>query len=272
MPVTFDQPAHQIIVDGINVGTLGNVVQFDGTSETVDDPSGRQTTNGTYDATLAALDGLKFVIVEIQGGGGGGGANETPAAGEDYYAGAGCGGAGGGYVRVMIQASDLGSETVTVGAGGTGGAGTPTASDAGDAGGSSSFGSHATANGGAGGGATSISTGLSFSNAGGAGGTGSITTGDGYVLEGGDGHVAFRAGNTSWANNTTAGMAGQGGDSVMGKGGEAPIDNNGPTNGQPGNGFGGGGGGGACCRLTTSVGNVGGGAGSVGKVVVWEYF
>ena len=94
----------------------------------------------TAGATWTKPARLKFVRVKVQaGGGGGGGASTTNGA-------VGSGGAGGGYSEKIILAASLGAtETVTVGAKGTGGA----AGANGTAGGTSSFGAHCSATGGA---------------------------------------------------------------------------------------------------------------------------
>ncbi|WP_329368684.1 hypothetical protein OG896_24435 [Streptomyces sp. NBC_00669] len=145
---------------------------------------------------------LARIRVHAQGGGGGsGGADATP----DQCV-ARPGGAGGGQVTSLIEASALGAvETVVVGAGGTAGSG----NQAGGAGDTSSFGGFVVAPGGTGGTITiasgaivTVATGPS----GPAGGTGQIIT------SGGNGEGAFRL-------SGTAGMSGQGGDSRFGYGG-----------------------------------------------------
>jgi hypothetical protein len=91
------------------------------------------TSSGTWNKP----SGLKWVEVEVVGGGAGGGA--TAGSGTVYH---NAGGAGG-YAKKRILASVLGAtETVTIGAGGTGA--NTTATNGGD----SSFGSHCSATGG----------------------------------------------------------------------------------------------------------------------------
>lgn len=98
------------------------------------------TSSGTYTPPA----GLKYAVVEVQGGGGSGASTGCGSGGCFSAA-----GGGGGYARKRIAASALGgTETVTVGA----------------AGGTSSFGSHCSATGGGGGSGT---------NNGGNGGVGS---------------------------------------------------------------------------------------------------
>lgn len=88
---------------------------------------------------------LKFV--RVRGIGGGGQSGGTPSTGETSQ-GIGGGGASGSYFEKKIDASALAaSETVTIGAGGTGAAAGANGSD----GGATSFGAHATAPGGRGG-------------------------------------------------------------------------------------------------------------------------
>lgn len=96
-------------------------------------------TSGTWVKPQAG----SIALIECWGGGGGGGAtyqNSPPS---------GWGGGGGEYTRRFMRLADLGAtETVTVGAGGTGRTGS---NGPGTAGGTSSFGAHLTAYGGAGG-------------------------------------------------------------------------------------------------------------------------
>lgn len=112
--------------------------------------------------SVAEFSGIKVWVVAGGGGGGGAGTNTT--------IGGGGGGAAAAYKE--IAAASLGSsETVTVGAAGSGGA---AGNNAGSAGGTSSFGAHASCTGGGGGDAGSGSSG-------GAGGTasGGDVNGDG---------------------------------------------------------------------------------------------
>lgn len=192
------------------------------------------TTSGTWTKDA----GLKYVVVEVVGGGGGGGFAD---AGE-----AGSGGGGGGYARKLIAASSLGAtETVTVGAAGSGGVDTgPTNATAG---GNSSFGAHCTANGGA--------AGPNNTSTGGAGG--SATGGDINISGGGGGSGA-----------TTDVVSGQGGNSVLGHTGAGKINID--EAGSPGTGYGAGGSGGVDAGGATTGTN--GGAGTAGIVIVTEYY
>lgn len=132
---------------------------------------------GTFSkATLPSW--VTHVIVEGWSGGGGGGGGR----GNDSTRGGG--GGGGAYFRKRIAVSALAtSETVTIGAGGTGGAQDATTPTAGSTGGTTSFGSHCSATGGAGGPASNGSI-----QAGVAGGT---ATGGDINLPGGQSTLSF---------------------------------------------------------------------------------
>lgn len=120
-------------------------------------------------STWAKPTGAQLVHVVVFSGGGGGGSGQRGAAGTFY--GGGSGGGGGARLEQWFPASALSaSETITVGAGGTGGA-SPTVAGAGidgQSGGDSSFGSHLIA---------SISS--AFSNRGQGGGTATKNGGSG---------------------------------------------------------------------------------------------
>ena len=128
-------------------GTAGNVLTSDGTDWVSSPVSaaggliGYQifTSNGTY---TKATNNPSFVIVEVVGGGSGGSGNTSGLVSQ--------GGAGGGYCYKKILAASLSaSETVTIGAGGA-----LSTSANGAAGGTTSFGTHCSATGGAAGGQT----------------------------------------------------------------------------------------------------------------------
>lgn len=161
--------------------------------------------------------GLKYVIVEVQGGGQAG----DGTTGDSYAD----GGAAGGYSRKIIGASSLGTtETVTVGAAGA-------ASDytTGGAGGNSSFGTHATANGGA--------------------------AGVGGTAASGDINIQGESGSIGTGNGGTAGgfLTGGGGNSKFGSGGR-PVDSG---TGNAGTGYGSGGSGGSSSTSTDASGGAG---------------
>lgn len=140
--------------------------------------------------------------VRAWGGGGGGGAGVVVGAGTACSGGGG--GGGGGFVEALFRASELSAtETVTVGAGGTGGS---TSGGNGAAGGLSQFGSYigARAYGGGGG-----SGGASGANSG--GGAGGMSIGIGGNASGATGGSAFSAtGSAGGSGAGTSGNAGYG--------------------------------------------------------------
>jgi hypothetical protein len=113
------------------------------------------TESGTYEKPAW----LKFVRVKGVGGGGGGGGCAATSTAQKGFSGSG---SGGGYFEKRILAAALAeSETVTIGAMGSGGA---AGNNTGSTGGTTSFGAHCSATGGAGGGG-SIATPDSGGNA-----------------------------------------------------------------------------------------------------------
>lgn len=194
------------------------------------------TTAGT--STWTKPSGAKFVYVLLIAGGGGGGSGRRRATASVATAAFGGAGAGsGGRSELFIPASSLSAtETVTVGAGGTGGASITTddtSGNSGTTGGNSSFGSWALARGGAsatggstsfsflgsGGGAVVVASVGSFTTAGlqlqtgsGADGTSGKTGSDalrgGYQGGGGGGGSGF---NASFTASLTAANGGLGG-------------------------------------------------------------
>ena len=165
-------------------------------------------------ATWTKPDGINNVLVEVVGGGGNGcGSDDTNSDGS--------GGGGGGAAIKFIDVTAISSETVTIGA----------------AAGTSSFGSHCSATGGA--------TGLD--------GTSPLEGGDGGI--GSDGDI-----NLGGADGANAGGGGAAGWFGGGGGGEAAD-----AAGRAGKNYGGGGAGGDITGANA------GGAGASGIVVVFEY-
>jgi hypothetical protein len=202
-------------------------------------PVVRTYLTGASPATWTKPAGLKYVIVEVVGGGGGGGGSTTTNENT-------AGGGGGGYSKKLIAAATLGAtETVTIGAGGTAGAGTGAV---GGTGGTSSFGSHCSATGGAGGNYTADFEG-------GAGGVGS----GGDINVQGQGGVSGAIG-ANFSN-------GNGGSSVLGGGGISRTGGSDET-GDSGKLYGGGGSG----AVNRSGGDMAGGVGGAGLVIVTEYY
>lgn len=111
-----------------------------------------QEFTSTGSSTWTKPTGAKLVYVLMQGGGGGAGSGHKQLAIPVNPNQGGMGGCGGGWTELWIPAVSLGStETVTVGAGGTGGASQTTSGNgnSGTIGGNSSFGSWGVARGGA---------------------------------------------------------------------------------------------------------------------------
>lgn len=188
----------------------------------------------TASGTWTKPSGCTKVVVELVAGGGGGGSGDGSGRG-------GSGGGGGGFSKKLVS-SPGSTETVTVGAGGTGGdyfSGPSAAAS----GGSSSFGSHCSATGGSGG-----ATGASGGATGGSGGAGS----------GGDLNLSGGRGNDTYG--TTTETSGSGGGSAMGFGGGAVKSG---VAGKAGTGYGAGGGG------NSSTG-AGGNNGTDGVVIVYS--
>lgn len=202
------------------------------------------TGNGTW----TKPSGLVRVKVTVVGGGGAGGGPATTGASQQ--SGGGGGGAGGASIKTIATAALGATETVTVGAGGTGVAG-----GTGNTGGTSSFGAHCSATGGVG--AVQNGPATSWAAGGGSGGVGS--SGD-LNFDGSDGG----------AGGGTFGQQSQGGDggaSIFGaEGGGAGGAG---AFGTAGGNYGGGGGG---TTLNNSAGLQAGGAGGAGVVIVEEFF
>lgn len=203
------------------------------------------TSSGTYTKNPYA----DLIEVELVGGGGGAGGAASSASGATAAA---AGAGAGGYSRKTIQNTSVGdTETVTIGAGGNGGA---AGNNNGTDGGTTSFGSHLQATGGAGS-AGSASTSGSGGNSGANGGVGS--GGDVNVAGASGGGVRIVAGGT----NT---WTGYGGNSFFGGGGRQTSG----SAGEAGQSYGAGGGGG---NSNASGSAVAGGAGKAGIVIVREY-
>ena len=186
------------------------------------------TTSGTWTKPT----GVTKVIMEVQGGGGGGGRNDT-------YTYRGCAGSAGGYAKKLLDVSSISTSTITIGAGGAGGA---SSTNDGAAGGLSSW----------------------------ADGTNTITGGAGGAGLGGDSY-GYTAGG-SGTNGDINISGGAGGpvnhgfgspDSQLGVGGGYLASSTYMSAGEnDGVGYGSGGGGSDGLR---------GGNGAGGIIIVWEY-
>jgi len=144
----------------------------------------------TASGTWTKRPGLKYIRVRLVGGGGGGSGCSSDNEGS-------AGGSGGGYSEKVIVASDLASTVaVTIGAGGTAGpSGSPRA---GGDGGTTSFGSHCSATGGAGSNAHDT-------------GAGGIGSGGDINIDGGQGGFP----DTSYSGSESTAKRGFGGASML---------------------------------------------------------
>lgn len=255
--VTFTLPAAD--------GSSGQFLQTNGTGTLAfATPSGVASSYTEFlsSGTWTKPAGVTWVFIEAIGGGGGG-------AGAAFGGQATGGGGGGGYASRLMLASSLGStETVTIGAGGTGGVG-----DDGANGGNTTFGSHVT----------------------GPFGLGALRNASVVKALAGTGNSGFYVTVTTDNQQTyyysTAGLGGVGASSVTGRGGNtlyggaggggcvsgtspgasagvSQFGGNGGAGNHAGNGGagvqpGGGGGGGASSFV--------GGAGGAGRVRVWAW-
>lgn len=167
-------------------------------------PTGGSTASSTIQSfsasgTYTKPAGCRYVSVEGVGSGGGGGGGSTSAR-------AGSGGGAGGYSRKLITCTVLGAtETVTIGAGGTGGT---TAGTIAGTGGSSSFGSWITIGGGTGGVGNSGAPGNGST---GSGGDVNLVGGRGYQGAAPTSNLVPGGGGSSFFGGTPApGSGGQG--------------------------------------------------------------
>ncbi|WP_217647955.1 glycine-rich domain-containing protein, partial [Citrobacter freundii] len=204
------------------------------------------TASGTYTPSA----GTKSVVAEIQGGGGAGGGSlgSVPT-----QASAGTGGNAGAYILHRFTTPPSGI-TVTIGAGGMG---VPGAN--GNPGGNTSFGS-LTAPGGAGGIYYAPQTPplFSFNN------SSSVTPTGGNLV-----NKAGQRGDPATVTSPLYGGSGDGGESLLGGGGDGRGVVAVSSNGNTATGYGAGGGG--ATSGGGSGGNASGGNGAPGVVIVWEY-
>ena len=217
------------------------------------------TASGTYTPTA----NMVYCIIECVGGGGGGAGATVAAATTGQYGGGG--GTSGGLSRTYASAATIGSsQTVTIGAAGSGGS--------------------AGANNGADGGATSVGT-LCVANGGKGGKYGSVSQFGvgGAVAAAGTGDIAASGSGagcgpyaTTSPNTNSYMQSGFGGSSPFGGGGAAVLNGlggGGAGNGNAGGGYGAGGSGGIVQSQNTSNGifNAAGGNGTAGVVVITEF-
>lgn len=197
------------------------------------------TSNGTYTPTA----GMEYCIVEALGGGGGGAGSTIESNPSD-------GGGAGGFCKGVFDAATIGaSKAVTIGAGGAGSSTTNGAT-----GGTTTFGVLLTANGG---------TGSKFNSS-------SMATGG--TASGGYINVTGQTGTQSLFYKpagvlTSFRQAGNGANTIYGAGGLGCYIAFGPGNDATGYGAGGGG----AKNTSPTVGNLAGGNGASGLVIVTEF-
>jgi hypothetical protein len=195
--------AADFISTSAGAGDEGKVPKLNGSgvldlSFTIEPIIRTYTTSGSPH-TWTKPTGLKYVIVEVQGGGGTGSA----ASGTGSADNAGSGGGSGGYSKKQIAAASLGAtETVTIG----------------EIGGNSSFGAHCSGNG-ASGGTAGTSTGGDLNITGKAGAPAYAPDSDIDWMKGGHGGDSmFGFGGVSGSRNATGYGAGAcGGDRASGQ-------------------------------------------------------
>ena len=198
-----DVADNSITADKLNIVGNGTAGQFlktdgDGSFSYIDAPTVKTptqqifTTVGT--STWTRPTGCTKVKVTVIGGGGGAGGNKTTASFQGHIGIAGAGGGGGTSIR-LLDVSSIASVEVTVGAGGNGGGSTSN----GSAGGTSSFGTYATANGGGGGNRCGTGGTISYQDVGtygtllGIPGVGGTAADGDLNLRGEDGHLSARS-------------------------------------------------------------------------------
>lgn len=195
--------------------------------------------------------GTAKVVVHCIGAGGGGGGAATSATPNVAIGGSG----GAGALATGIITSGFSGVTITIGAGGTGGA---AGANAGANGGATTFGSALSGGGGTGGTAgtsTATPAGRVGSIGGSASGASSL-----FGAIGESGELGFSTGATS-------AITGAGGSTLYGAGGRGAISGGGSDAGDAGTGFGAGGSGGLTVNSAASAG----GNGADGLCIVYEY-
>lgn len=258
-------------VTNLNSGTSAGATTFwrgDGTWS-VPAGSGISTVTGQLFTSSGAFtytptSGMKYVIVELVGGGGGSGGN----AGAVSAAGGSGGGGAGGYARFILTAAQVGA-SLSGSVGAAGSAGTAGANDGG-AGGNTTLATTSswTCSGGSGGKGSTAANGTQVS-AGGAGGT--VTTGTGTILQ----TCTGQAGQYGWGNAAVSfwSLPGNGGDSQLGRGGQAIIfKQNANNTGTSGTGYGTGASGSGSAQDAGGSGtNTAGVAGNIGAAIFTEF-
>ena len=194
----------------------------------------------TTSQTYTPDEEVRAILVELIGGGGGGGGQTS---GDRTSP----GGGGGGYAKKFI--ANPAPTAIGIGAGGNGG-GDTVGNLTGQDGGTTTFGTIFSATGGAGAGQGDAA--------------GTVGGGAGIGVDG-DINVRGQNGYPGGPNNTSA-YLGAGGNAALGYGQGGPSQLRGAT-GQPAQGYGGGGGGGHTGSATAR----GGGDGTDGIAIIWEF-
>jgi hypothetical protein len=236
-------------------GAFATTITSTGTTSVTLPTSGTLVNSGVLNAVITLTTatpgpyspnpGTTKLLVYIVGGGGqGGGAAASNGS-------AGAGGGGGGVVIDLIPHSGSTTYSFSVGAGGT----TGTNGTIGAAGTSTTF-NGVTASGGAGGALGNSTSSLPV-----AGGIGGAATGGDINIPGDNGTQGVRLANTS-----ACGLAGNGGSSPFGRGGQGKVGT--AAAGGAASGYGAGGGG---AQGSVSTGSTAGGAGGAGVIIIYEY-
>jgi hypothetical protein len=259
---------------------LQKLYQYDGSDDrlllTIDTASGKVTFAGTVnlsrvsvvtasDAAWAFQEGTKFALIEVQGAGGAGGGavpnGSTTAA-------VGSGGSAGAYASLYVDVSAISTANITIGAKGQRDAG----GGNGGAGGSTTYSDGTNTLTAPGGGGGLASTGQDYGVLAASSGLSAVATGGDLNLKGGPGHAGLAMGHTTMGTNRSTVIGGHGASTRFGGGGEGGVVSRSTVaageGGTDASGYGAGGGGAARCGDTNSNG---GGNGTDGVVIIWEY-
>jgi hypothetical protein len=217
------------------------------------------------DAAWAFQSDTKFALIEVQGAGGAGGGAVPNGA---TTAAVGSGGSAGAYSSLFANVSGVSTANIVIGAkgqrhvgGGDGGAG-----------GATSYNDGTNSISAPGGGGGLASTGQDYGVLAASSGLSAVATGGDLNLTGQPGHPGLAMGHTTMGTNRSTVIGGHGASSRFGGGGEGGVVSRSTVaageGGTDASGYGAGGGGAARCGDTNSDG---GGNGTDGVVIIWEY-
>jgi hypothetical protein len=217
------------------------------------------------DAAWSFQSDTKYALIEVQGAGGAGG-GAVPSG--STTAAVGSGGSAGAYASRFVNVNGIETANIVIGAkgqrdvgGGNGGAGGAATYNDGT--------NTITAPGGGGG---LASTGQDYGVLAASSGLSAVATGGDLNLTGQPGHPGLAMGHTTMGTNRSTVIGGHGASSRFGGGGEGGVVSRSTVaageGGADASGYGGGGGGAARCGDTNSNG---GGNGTDGVVIIWEY-